>query len=59
VRTLEKDDDTQFYLWDLQNEHRLQAPSGLYIIYIEMPDLQKVKVLKLAIVQREVVPGNF
>ncbi|MFC2133493.1 T9SS type A sorting domain-containing protein [Bacteroidota bacterium] len=59
VRTLHKDDDTQFYLWDLQNENRLLAPSGLYIIYIEMPDLQKVKVLKLAIVQREVVPGNF
>jgi len=59
VRTLEKDDDTQFYLWDLQNEHRLQAPSGLYIIYIEMPDIQKVKVLKLAIVQREVIPDTF
>ncbi|MFC2133492.1 T9SS type A sorting domain-containing protein [Bacteroidota bacterium] len=59
VRTLHKDDGTQFYLWDLQNENRLLAPSGLYIIYIEMPDLQKVKVLKLAIVQRQVVPSNF
>jgi len=59
VRTLEKGDEGQFLRWDLQNEHRLLAPAGLYIIHIEMPDLGKVKILKLAIVQRTVIPDRI
>lgn len=51
VRMLEKDDDSQFFRWDLLNENGLPVASGLYIVHIDMPDLGKTKVLKLAIVQ--------
>ncbi|KAB2838989.1 MAG: T9SS type A sorting domain-containing protein [Melioribacteraceae bacterium] len=59
VRTLHKDSDSQFYLWDLQNEHQVLAASGLYILHIEMPDLGKVKILKLAIVLGTEVPDFY
>ncbi|KAB2844362.1 MAG: T9SS type A sorting domain-containing protein, partial [Melioribacteraceae bacterium] len=59
VRTLHKDSDSQFYLWDLQNEHQVLAASGLYILHIEMPDLGKVKVLKLAIILGTEVPDFY
>ena len=55
VRKLEKEDDSQFIRWDLQNDHRFLVGSGLYIIYIEMPELGKTKLLKLAIIQKEIV----
>ena len=51
VRMLEKDDNSQFFRWDLLNENGLPVASGLYIVYIDMPDLGKTKVLKLAVVQ--------
>jgi hypothetical protein len=51
VRMLEKDDNSQFLRWDLLNENGLPVASGLYIVYIDMPDLGKTKVLKLAVVQ--------
>ena len=53
VRTLHKESEDQFYLWDLQNEHQL------YILHIEMPDLGKVKVLKLAVVLGTEVPDFY
>ncbi len=53
VRVLEKDDQTQFLEWDLQNEAGLPVGSGMYIAYIDLPDLGKEKVLKLAIIQKE------
>ncbi len=51
VRKLEKDDDSQFFRWDLQNERGLPVASGVYIVHIDMPDLSKEKVLKVFIVQ--------
>jgi hypothetical protein len=53
VRTIMKDSDAQFTTWDLQNEEALPAASGIYIAHIDMPDLGKTKVLKLAIVREE------
>jgi len=55
VRKLEKNDDTQFYRWDLKNEAGLPVASGMYIAYIDMPELGKTKTLKLMIVQGEQV----
>ncbi len=55
VRKLEKNDDTQFFRWDLKNEAGLPVASGLYIAYIDMPELGKTKTLKLMIVQGEQV----
>lgn len=55
VRKLEKNDDTQFFRWDLKNEAGLPVASGMYIVYIDMPELGKTKTLKLMVVQGEQV----
>ncbi len=51
VRTLEKNDDSQFLRWDLLNDANLPVASGIYIAHIDMPDLGKEKVLKIFIIQ--------
>ncbi len=51
VRKREKDDDSQFFKWDLLNDRGLPVASGVYIVHIDMPDLSKEKVLKVFIVQ--------
>lgn len=52
VRTLEKSDATsQFLRWDLNNESGLPVASGLYVYYMDAPDLGQTKVLKGFIVQ--------
>lgn len=51
VRKLEKDDPSQFFRWDLRNHNELPVASGIYIIHIEMPDLDKTKILKAAVVR--------
>jgi len=53
IRTLEKDDDSQFFRWDLKNHNELPVASGIYIIHIDMPKLGKTKILKLAVVREE------
>lgn len=59
VRTLHKDDPTQFMNWDLANESNFPVASGMYLIHVDMPDLGTSKVLKLAVIQEEEVPNNF
>ncbi len=51
VRTLEKSDDSQFLRWDLLNAAGLPVASGIYLAHIQMPDLGKEKVVKIAIIQ--------
>ncbi len=51
VRYLEKDDETQFMQWDLQNESQLPVGSGIYFAHIDMPKLGKTKVLKVMVIQ--------
>ena len=51
VRTLEKEDNSQFLRWDLRNDSDIQVASGAYIAHIDMPDLGAEKVLKLFIIQ--------
>ncbi len=51
VRTLHKDHPSQFLDWNLANEHGWQVASGIYICYVEMPDVGETKILKLSIVQ--------
>ncbi len=53
VRTLEKDDESQFLQWDLANHNELPVASGIYIAHIEMPDLGENKILKLAIIREQ------
>ena len=53
VRTLEKDDPSQFQRWDLRNHNHLPVASGLYIAHIELPGISRTRVLKLALVQEQ------
>lgn len=59
VRTLHKDDASQFMNWDLANADNFPVASGIYIVHVEMPDLGTSKILKAAIIQEEEVPNNF
>ncbi len=53
VRKLEKNDATQFLRWNLRNERDIPVASGMYIVYIEMKDIGKEKVLKVMILQQQ------
>jgi len=59
VRTIQKSGGSQFQRWDLQNENGLPVASGLYIAYIDMPDLGTTKILKLAVIQEEQILDRF
>ena len=59
VRTIEKDDVNQFQRWDLANESGLPVASGLYIAYIDLPDLGETKILKIAIIQEQQILDRF
>ena len=48
-----------FERWDLNNESGLPVASGLYIAYIDMPDLGKTKILKFSIIQEQQIPDHF
>jgi hypothetical protein len=63
VRTLNKNDNSQFMQWDLLNEQRLPVASGMYILHVDMekdgqPGLG-VKVLKCAIIQEQQFLRNY
>lgn len=59
VKTIEKNSTSQFERWDLANNSGLPVASGLYIAYIDMPDIGKTKVLKLAIIQEQQILDRF
>ncbi len=62
VRKLEKNNDDQFFKWDLKNEKELPVASGIYFAHIEMtlPDGSKVtKVLKIFIIQEAQILQYF
>lgn len=60
VRELRKDDASQFQRWDLANESGLPVGSGLYIVHIEMPDLDgATRILKVAIIQEQQILDRY
>lgn len=59
VKTIDKDDPTQFTRWALTNEKGLPVASGIYIAYIDMPELGKTKILKVAIIQETQILDRF
>jgi hypothetical protein len=59
VKTIQKDDPGQFLRWDLQNNSGLPVASGLYIAYLELPDLGTTKIVKVAIIQEEQILDRF
>ena len=50
---------SQFDFWDLTNESGLPVASGLYIAYIDMPDIGATKILKIAIIQEQQFLDRF
>jgi len=53
VKSIMKDDATQFTTWDLTNSSGLPVASGLYIVYVNMPDIGATKTLKVIIIQEQ------
>ncbi len=59
VRTIVKDDSSPFTTWSLSNEADLPVASGLYIVHVDMPELGKTKILKVAIIQEQQILDRF
>jgi len=55
VAQIDKDDETQYATWDLKNQFGYPVASGVYVMHITLPDLDKEKILKFALVQEEQV----
>jgi hypothetical protein len=53
VNVLTKNDPSQFITWDMTNAHNYPVASGIYVVYVDMPDLGVTKVLKFAMIQEE------
>jgi hypothetical protein len=62
VRTIKKDDPTQFVNWDLNNEYGLPVAGGVYLAHLQLTDATGIslgeKVLKLMIVPEEKLFNN-
>ncbi len=52
VRTFEKNDDSQFLAWDLNNESGLPIASGMYLVSVEVPNMGS-RILKVAVVMEQ------
>jgi hypothetical protein len=59
VKILEKDNPSQFLEWDLTNADNWQVASGVYICYVEMPAIGETKVLKVAVIQPQLLPPTY
>jgi hypothetical protein len=61
VRTLVKEADAtqQFLRWDLNNGSGLPVAAGMYIAYVDMPDLGKTKILKFAIIPESQILDKY
>ncbi len=54
VNTVEHNNaNSQFEQWDLANASGLPVASGIYIAYVNMPDVNASKTLKFVIIQKE------
>jgi hypothetical protein len=52
VKTLVHDNtSSQFEPWHLENESGIRVGSGMYIAHIDMPDIDREKILKVMIVR--------
>ncbi|HTP80343.1 MAG TPA: T9SS type A sorting domain-containing protein, partial [Bacteroidota bacterium] len=53
VRSIVHNPASQFEQWDLNNRDGLPVAAGMYIILVQMPDLQVTKTLKLAVIPEQ------
>ncbi|MFA8451851.1 MAG: hypothetical protein ACEPOW_14245 [Bacteroidales bacterium] len=59
VRTMHKNDNSQFMKWNLKNNDDLPVGSGVYVVYVDMPDVGTSKILKVAIIQEQQILDRF
>jgi hypothetical protein len=50
VRSAEKDDASATWIWDLRNDYGAVIAPGMYIVYVDMPEVGVAKTLKLGII---------
>jgi len=53
VRTLTKNSPDQFLRWNLSNQNNYPVASGMYIAYVDMPDVPATKIVKFAVIQEQ------
>jgi hypothetical protein len=53
VKTINHNSASQFDKWNLQNESGYPVASGVYVVYIDMPDIGTTKILKLAVIMEQ------
>jgi len=53
VRTMQKNSTDQFLQWDLKNESGFPVAAGMYVVYIDMPDIGATKTLKLGVIPEQ------
>ena len=54
-----KNDKGQLTTWNLQNEAGFPVASGMYVAYIDLPDVGTTKTLKLGVVQEQEFLHHF
>jgi hypothetical protein len=63
VRTLDKDDPTQFLKWDLTNHATFPVASGMYIAHVTLTlpadNSEITKVLKFAVIQEQEILNSY
>lgn len=59
VKLLEKDTDSQFFKWDLNNQDNFPVASGMYLVHIDLPEQGTTKVLKVGIVQEQEILDSY
>lgn len=58
VRTLDKDDQSTTFDWNLLNENELPVASGMYLVHLDMPGIG-TKILKVAVIMAQERLDNF
>jgi hypothetical protein len=53
VKTINHGATGQFETWNLANDNNYPVASGIYVVYIDMPELGTTKILKLAVIQEQ------
>ncbi|NLT50299.1 MAG: T9SS type A sorting domain-containing protein [Ignavibacteria bacterium] len=59
VRSIQKENNSQFAKWDLKNDSGLPAASGMYIAHIDLPEIGKSVIVKLSIIQEQQILDRF
>ncbi len=50
VRSVDKNDTSPIWTWDLKNDYGGVIAPGMYIVYVDMPEVGVTKTLKLGII---------